>query len=48
MSLFDTALAVVVFLGFFAIVEYTTYRVMEREHRKRSLYRLFFSSHGRG
>ena len=42
MSLFETTLAVVAFLGFFAIVEYTTYRVMEREHRKRSLYRLLF------
>jgi AAA+ superfamily predicted ATPase len=42
MSLLDTALAVVAFLGFFAIVEYATYRVMEREHRKRDIYRLFF------
>jgi len=42
MSLLDTTLAVVAFLGFFAIVEYATYRVMEREHRKRDLYRLFF------
>ena len=42
MSLLDTTLAVVAFLGFFATVEYTTYRVIEREHRKRSLYRLFF------
>jgi transitional endoplasmic reticulum ATPase len=42
MSLLDTALAAVAFLGFFAIVEYATYRVIEREHRKRNLYRLFF------
>ncbi|WP_251344509.1 ATP-binding protein [Haloplanus halophilus] len=42
MSFLDTALSVVAFLGFFAIVEYATYRVMEREHRKRDLYRLFF------
>mgnify|MGYP000155523575 CR=1 FL=1 len=42
MSLLDTALAVIAFLGFFAIVEYATYRVMEREHRKRDIYRLFF------
>ncbi|AXG08352.1 AAA family ATPase (plasmid) [Haloplanus rubicundus] len=42
MSFLDIALSVVAFLGFFAIVEYATYRVMEREHRKRDLYRLFF------
>lgn len=42
MSFLDIALSVVAFLGFFAIVEYATYRVMEREHRKRNLYRLFF------
>ncbi|MFC6943126.1 ATP-binding protein [Salinirubellus sp. GCM10025818] len=42
MSILDTALAVIAFLGFFAIVEYATYRVMEREHRKRDIYRLFF------
>jgi AAA+ superfamily predicted ATPase len=42
MSLLNTALAVVAFLGFFAVVEYATYRVMEREHRKRNIYRLFF------
>jgi len=38
----DIALSVVAFLGFFAIVEYATYQVMEREHRKRDVYRLFF------
>ena len=42
MSFLDTALSVVAFLGFFAIVEYATYRIMEREHRKRDIYRLFF------
>ncbi|WP_318571188.1 ATP-binding protein [Salinigranum marinum] len=42
MSLLDTALAVIAFLGFFAIVEYATYQVMQREHRKRDIYRLFF------
>ena len=42
MSLLDTVLAVVAFLGFFAIVEFATYRIMEREHRKRDIYRLFF------
>ena len=42
MSVLDTVLGVIAFLGFFAIVEYATYRVMEREHRKRDIYRLFF------
>ena len=42
MSLLETALSIVAFLGFFAMVEYATYRVMEREHRKRDIYRLFF------
>ena len=42
MSLLNTALAVVVFLGFFAVVEYATFRVMERGHRKKNIYRLFF------
>jgi len=42
MSILGTAFSVGAFLGFFAIVEYTTYRIMEREHRKRDLYRLFF------
>jgi len=42
MSLLNTALAVVVFLGSFAVVEYATFRVMERGHRKRNIYRLFF------
>jgi AAA+ superfamily predicted ATPase len=42
MSFLDTALAVVVFVGFFAVVEYATYRIMEREHRKRNIYRVFF------
>ena len=43
MNLLNTLLAVVSFIGFFAAVEYVTYRVMEREHRKRNLYRLFFA-----
>lgn len=42
MSILKTVLAVVAFLGFFAVVEYATYRVMEREHEKRGIYRLFF------
>ena len=42
MSFLDTALAAIAFVGFFAIVEYATYRVMEREHTKRDIYRLFF------
>lgn len=42
MNLLETALAVLAFIGFFAIVEYATYRIMEREHRKRNLYRLCF------
>ena len=43
MNLLNTLLAVVSFIGFFAAVEYVTYRVMEREHRKRNLYRLSFA-----
>jgi transitional endoplasmic reticulum ATPase len=42
MSLLETALSIVAFLGFFAIVECATYRIMERDHRKRDIYRLFF------
>ena len=42
MSVLKTVLAVVAFLGFFAVVEYATYRVMEREHEKRGIYQLFF------
>ncbi len=42
MSILGTVFAVIAFLGFFVIVEYATYRVMEREHRKRDIYRLFF------
>jgi len=42
MSILKTVLAVVAFLGFFAVVEYATYRVMEQEHEKRGIYRLFF------
>ena len=42
MSVLETSLAVVVFLGFFAVVEYATFRIMEREHEKRAVYRLFF------
>ena len=42
MSLINTALAVVAFLGFFAVIEYATYQIMEREHRKRNIYALFF------
>jgi len=42
MSILETAISVIVFLGLFAIVEYATYRIMEREHEKRGIYRLFF------
>jgi len=42
MTVLNTGFAVVIFLGFFASVEYVTYRVMERKHGKRSSYRLFF------
>jgi AAA+ superfamily predicted ATPase len=42
MSTLETAISVIVFLGVFAIVEYATYRIMEREHEKRGIYRLFF------
>jgi hypothetical protein len=42
MSILDTVLAVAIFLGLFASVEYVTYRVMERKHEKRSVYRLLF------
>ena len=41
MSLLDTGLSIVAFLGFFAIVEYATYWIIERDHRKRGIYRLF-------
>jgi AAA+ superfamily predicted ATPase len=43
MNILDSMLAVVSFIGFFAAVEYVTYRVMEREHRKKNVYRLFFA-----
>ena len=42
MSLLDVSIAIIAFVGFFVIVEYTTYRTMERSHRKRGVYRLFF------
>ena len=42
MSILEIAISVIVFLGVFAIVEYATYRIMEREHEKRGIYRLFF------
>jgi AAA+ superfamily predicted ATPase len=42
MTIVDTALAIVAFVGLFATVEYATYRVMERKHKKRGIYRLFF------
>ena len=42
MSILDTVLAVAIFLGIFASVEYVTYRVMERKHEKRNVYRLLF------
>jgi ATP-dependent 26S proteasome regulatory subunit len=42
MSILDTVLAVAIFLGLFASVEYVTYRVMERKHEKRNVYRLLF------
>jgi SpoVK/Ycf46/Vps4 family AAA+-type ATPase len=41
MSLLDTGLSIVAFLGFFAVVEYATYRIIQRDHRKRGIYRLF-------
>ena len=41
MTILDTALAVVVFVGFFALIEYGTYRLIVREHKKRQIYRLF-------
>jgi len=41
MSLLDTGLSIIAFLGFFAIVEYATYRIIQRDHRKRDIYRLF-------
>ena len=41
MTILDTALAIVAFVGFFALVEYGTYRLIEREHKKRQIYRLF-------
>jgi AAA+ superfamily predicted ATPase len=42
MKLLNTVLSVIIFLGIFATIEYVTYRVMERDHKKRSIYRLFF------
>ncbi|MDS0296952.1 ATP-binding protein [Halogeometricum luteum] len=42
MSILETAISVIVFLGLFASVEYVTYRVMECKHEKRGIYRLFF------
>jgi AAA+ superfamily predicted ATPase len=41
MKLLNTVLSVIVFLGIFATIEYVTYRVIERDHKKRSIYRLF-------
>ncbi|WP_049934183.1 ATP-binding protein [Haloplanus natans] len=42
MSILEIAISVAGFLGLFAVVEYATYRIMEREHEKRGIYRLFF------
>lgn len=42
MSILEIAIGVAGFLGLFAAVEYATYRIMEREHEKRGIYRLFF------
>src|SRR6056297_332759 len=41
MKFLNTALSIILFLGIFATIEYATYRIMEREHKKRSIYRLF-------
>jgi len=42
MSILGTAVSIFAFLAIFAVVEYATYRIMEREHKKRGIYRLFF------
>ncbi|WP_324665693.1 AAA family ATPase [Haloarcula sediminis] len=42
MKLLNTVLSVIIFLSIFVTVEYVTYRFMERDHEKRSIYRLFF------
>ncbi|RCU44318.1 ATP-binding protein [Haloplanus salinus] len=42
MSILDTVLAVAIFLGLFASVEYVTYGVMESKHEKRNIYELLF------
>jgi len=42
MSFLGSAISAFAFLGLFAVVEYATYRIMEQEHEKRGIYRLFF------
>ena len=42
MSILGSAISAFAFLGLFAVVEYATYRVMEQEHEKRTIYRLSF------
>jgi len=42
MSILNSALAVAIFLGIFASVEYATYRFMERQHEKKRVYQLLF------
>jgi len=38
----NIVLSVIIFIGIFVTIEYFTYRIMEREHEKRRVYRLFF------
>jgi len=42
MSIPNTVLNIVIFTGFFGVIEYATYLIMERKHEKRDVYRLFF------
>jgi len=42
MSILETVIGILAFLGVFVVVEYATYRIMEREHEKRGIYRVFF------
>jgi len=42
MSIPNTVLNIVIFTGFFGVIEYATYLIMERKHEKRDAYLLFF------